>query len=155
MDVRLINPVLETMINVLSTMANVRPDVGKPSLKKDEIALGDVTGVLSMVSPQVRASLAITFTKPVIIDIVQRMLGEEIKEVDATARDLTGEMTNMVVGGAKNLFAAQGYDFDMSTPNILVGKNHTVHHQFSGKTILLPFTADSGQFFVEICFEDT
>lgn len=155
MDVRLINPVLETMINVLSTMANVRPDVGKPSLKKDEIALGDVTGILSMVSPQVRASLAITFTKPVIIDIVRRMLGEEIKEVDATARDLTGEMTNMVVGGAKNLFAAQGYDFDMSTPDILVGRNHTVHHQFSGKTILLPFFAESGQFFVEICFEDT
>jgi chemotaxis protein CheX len=154
MDVRLINPVLETMINVLSTMANVQPDVGKPSLKKDEIAMGEVTGIMRMVSPQVRASLAITFTKPVIIDIVRRMLGEDIQEIDDTARDLTGEMANMVVGGAKNLFAAQGYEFDMSTPDILVGKDHTVHHQFSGKTILLPFTAESGQFFVEICFED-
>lgn len=154
MDVRLINPVLETMINVLSTMANMQPDVGKPSLKKGEVAMGEVTGIMRMVSPQVRASLAITFTKPVIIDIVRRMLGEDIQEVDDTARDLTGEMANMVVGGAKNLFAAQGYEFDMSTPDILVGKDHTVHHHFSGKTILLPFTADSGQFFVEICFED-
>ena len=154
MDVQLINPVLETMVNVLSTMANVRPDVGKPSLKQDEIAMGEVTGIMSMVSQQVRASLAITFTKPVILDIVRRMLGEDIQEIDDTARDLTGEMANMVVGGAKNLFAAQGYDFDMSTPQILSGKDHTVHHQFSGKTILLPFTAESGQFFVEICFED-
>ena len=154
MDVRLINPVLETMVNVLSTMANVRPDVGKPSLKQNEIAMGDVTGIMSMVSPQVRASLAITFTKPVILDIVRRMLGEELQEIDDTARDLTGEMANMVVGGAKNLFAAQGYEFDMSTPSILVGKDHTIHHAFSGKTILLPFTAESGQFFVEICFED-
>lgn len=154
MDVRLINPVLETMLTVLGTMANVRPNVGKPSLKNDEIARGEVTGIMSMVSPQARASLAITFTKPVIIDIVRRMLGEEIKDIDDTARDLTGEMANMVVGGAKNLFAAQGYDFNMSSPNILSGKGHTVNHQFSGKTILLPFTADSGQFFIEICFED-
>lgn len=154
MDVRLINPVLETILNVLGTMANLKPNVGKPSLKQDEIARGEVTGIMSMVSPQARGSLAITFTRPVILDIVRRMLGEEVSEIDDTARDLTGEMANMVVGGAKHLFAAQGYDFDMSTPHILCGKDHTVHHQFAGKTILLPFTADSGQFFVEICFED-
>ena len=154
MDVRLINPVLETMVNVLSTMANVRPHVGKPSLKQDEIARGEVSGIMSMVSPQVRASLAISFTKPVILDIVRRMLGEDIHEIDDTARDLTGEMANMVVGGAKNLFAVQGYDFNMSTPQILSGKDHTIHHQFPGTTILLPFTAESGQFFVEICFEN-
>ena len=153
MDVKLINPVLETMINVLSTMANVQPDVDKPSLKQDEVARGEVTGIMSMVSPQVRGSLAITFTKPVIIDIVRRMLGEDIQEIDDTARDLTGEMANMVVGGAKNLFAAQGYDFNMSTPQILSGKDHTVHHPVSGKTILLPFTTESGQFFIEMCFE--
>jgi chemotaxis protein CheX len=154
MDVRLINPVLETMLNVLSTMADVQPDVGKPSLKQDAIAKGEVTGLMSMVSPQVRASLAISFSKPVIIEIVRRMLGEEIKEIDATAQDLTGEMANMVVGGAKNLFAAQGYDFDMSTPAILVGKDHAIHHEFVGKTILLPFTTEAGNFYVEICFED-
>ena len=86
--------------------------------------------------------------------IMANMTVEDLQEIDDTARDLTGEMANMVVGGAKNLFAAQGYDFDMSSPAVLVGKDHTVHHQFVGKTILLPFTAESGQFFVEICFED-
>lgn len=154
MDVQLIKPVVETLINVFSTMADVRPDVGKPSLKKDEIARGDVTGIMSMVSPQLRASVAITFTKPVIINLVRRMLGEEIRDINDTACDLTGELTNMVVGGAKNLFASQGYDFDMSTPSILIGKGHLVHHPFSGETILLLLTADSGQFCVEICLED-
>lgn len=155
MDVRLINPVLETMLNVLSTMANLRPTVGKPALKQDEIARGDITGIMSMQSPQVQASLAITFTQPVMIDIVRRMLGENIQELDATARDLTGELVNMVVGGVKHLYAAQGYDFAMSTPTILVGKAHQVHHPFPGKTLLLPFSAESGQFFVELCFEES
>ena len=150
----LINPVLETMVSVLSTMANLQPSIGKLRLKQNEIALGEVTGIMSMVSPKVRASLAITFTRPAILDLVKRMLGEELSEVDDTARDMAGEMTNMVVGGAKNLYAAQGYDFDMSTPSILVGENHTVHHAYPGKTIVMPFNSDSGEFFVEICFEE-
>jgi chemotaxis protein CheX len=154
MNVKLINPVLETMVSVLSTMANLQPSIGKPSLKQDEIALGEVTGMMSMVSPKVRASLAITFTRSAILDLVKRMLGEELTEVDDTARDMAGEMTNMVVGGAKNLYAAQGYDFDMSTPSILMGEKHTVHHAYSGKTIVMPFSSDSGEFFVEICFEE-
>jgi len=154
MDAKLINPVLETMVSVLSTMANVKPNLGKPKIKTDEVALGDVTGIMSMVSPKVRASLAISFSKSIIIDLVQRMLGEEITEVDDTARDMAGEMTNMVVGGAKNLYAEQGYDFDMSSPKLLLGKEHTIHHEFSGQTIVLPFSADAGEFYIEICFEE-
>ncbi len=154
MDAKLINPVLETMVNVLSTMANVKPNLGKPKIKTDEVALGDVTGIMSMVSPKVRASLAISFSKPAIIDLVKRMLGEDITEVDETAKDMAGEMTNMVVGGAKNLYAEQGFDFDMSSPKLLLGKDQPVHHEFSGKTIVLPFSAEVGEFFVELCFEE-
>jgi len=154
MDAKLINPVLETMVSVLSTMANVKPQLGKPKLKADEVALGHVTGIMSMVSPKMRASLAISFSESAIIDLVKRMLGEDITEVDDTARDMAGEMTNMVVGGAKNLYAEQGYDFDMSSPKLLLGKDHTVHHEFAGQTIVLPFSADAGEFFVEICFEE-
>jgi chemotaxis protein CheX len=154
MDVKLINPVLETMLSVLSTMANLQPNLGKPRLKQDEVSLGEVTGMMSMVSPTVRASLAITFTRDAIFELVKRMLGEELTEVDDTARDMAGEMTNMVVGGAKNLYAAQGYDFDMSSPSILIGKNHTVHHAYPGTTIVMPFSADTSEFFVEICFEE-
>lgn len=154
MDVRLVNPVLESMLKVLATMANLTPRVGKPVLKSDQQALGEVSGMMNMVSPQARASLAISFTTPVICDIVKRMLGDDITEINDSARDLTGEMTNMVVGGAKNIFAGQGYDFDMSSPHILSGKGHLITHQYKGRTILLPFTTDSGKFFIEICFEE-
>ena len=154
MDVKLINPILESMVNVLSTMANVKPSLGKPQIKTDEISQGDVTGIMSMVSPKVRASLAISFSKSAIIDLVQRMLGDKITDVDDTAKDMVGEMTNMVVGGVKNLYAEQGYDFDMSTPKLLHGKDHIIHHEFTGQTIVLPFIANAGEFYVEICFEE-
>jgi chemotaxis protein CheX len=154
MDANLINPILTTMVNVLSTMAQLQPSMGKPTLKESDAALGEVTGMMKMQSPQMNGSFSITFTAPAILDIAKRMLGEEITEVNDMAKDLAGEVTNMVVGGAKNIYVEQGYDFNMSTPNILAGKDHKVEHGCSGKTIVLPFEAGGHKFFVEMCFDE-
>jgi chemotaxis protein CheX len=154
MDVRFINPVLETMMNVLGTMAKMQPTVGKPSLKQDKQAMGEVTGLMKMESPQTRGSMAITFTRPVIFDIAKRMLGAELTDIDDIARDLTGEMANMVVGGAKNILVDKGFDFEMSLPEVLSGQSHEIKHNCDAQTIILPLKAESGDFFIEICFED-
>ena len=153
MDAKFINPVLNSMVNVLATMAQIDSEPGKPVLKTDDEARGAVTGLIALQGAQVRGSMAISFPQAVIADIVQRMLGEEITEVDETARDLTGEITNMVLGGAKNLFEQQGYDFGLSLPNVLVGVKHVVEHPYPGPKILLPFQTGAGEFYVEICFE--
>lgn len=154
MDVRYINPLLESVLNVLGTMANLQPKVGKPTIKPDNIARGEVSGMMSMQGLDARASMAISFTSPVICDIVKRMLREDISEVNDTARDLTGEIANMVVGGAKNIFINQGYDFDMSLPSVVSGKDHLIQHLFKGRTMLVPLTIEAGNFFIEICFEE-
>ena len=154
MDAKFINPVLDSMVNVLSTMAQIESEPGKPLLKTDDVARGAVTGLIALEGKQVRGSMAISFPQTVIVDIVQRMLGEEITEVDDTARDLTGEITNMVLGGAKNLFEQAGYDFGLSHPNVLVGIKHVVEHPYHGPIILLPFHTAAGEFYVEICFEE-
>lgn len=153
MNVEFINPFLEATVNVLSTMATLEAKPGKPTLKQDNVARGDVTGIIGMTSPRFKGSLSLTFTEPVILEIVKRMLGEEIQEIDETATDLAGEITNMVSGGAKKSLVEKGYDFDMAIPAIVAGKEHTVDHRFDGPKIIIPFQCDYGQFFVEVCFE--
>lgn len=153
MDTKFINPVLTSMVNVLSTMAQLQPKLGKPVLKSDNIARGIVTGIISMESEQAKGSLAITFPKPVILDIVRGMLHEEKTEVDDMAKDLTGEIANMVMGGAKGILSNQGYNFDMALPSVLSGPSHEINHFVTGPKILLPFFTETGEFYVEICFE--
>lgn len=154
MDVRFINPVLETLMNVLGIMAKMEPKVGTPCLKNNQQALGEVTGYMKMESPQVRGSMAITFSQPVIFDMAKRMLGAELTEIDDVARDLAGEMANMVVGGAKNILLEKGFDFEMSLPQVLSGQPHEIKHNCDAQVIILPFKAESGDFCIEICFED-
>lgn len=134
-------------------MGGVECQIGKPALKSDKNSRGDVTGIIGMSSSQLKGSMAISFTEAVIIDIVEKMVGEKVTGIDDTVTDMVGELTNMTTGGAKNLLAENGYDFDMATPVVVSGKQHEITHKAKGKIILIPFSTDAGQFFIELSFE--
>lgn len=153
MNVEFINPFLTSLSNVLTTMGGVECQIGKPALKSDKISRGDVTGIIGMASPQLKGSMAISFTEAVIIDIVEKMVGEKVTSIDDTVTDMVGELTNMTTGGAKNMLAENGYDFDMATPVVVSGKQHEITHKAKGKIVLIPFSTDAGQFFIELSFE--
>lgn len=152
-DVEIINPFLNSMSNVLVTMAMLDPVAGEVSLKEEDIAWGDISGVIGLSGEHFKGSMAVTFTKPVILEIAARMLGETLTEIDQTITDLVGEITNMVTGGAKNLLSQKGYDVGLATPVVITGENHKVMHQASGQKIIIPFSVEVGEFFVEVCFE--
>ena len=154
MNVEFINPFLEAMLNVLSTMAQLDAKPGKPALKEGDVSRGEVSGIIGMIGEKARGSVAISFTKPVILDIVKRMLAEEPTVINETVTDLVGELTNMVSGGAMKILGEHGYIFDMAIPAVVSGKDHLIHHRSKGKKIILPFSVDSGEFFVELCFEN-
>ncbi|ABI73180.1 MULTISPECIES: chemotaxis protein CheX [Shewanella] len=155
MNVEFINPFLVSLINVISTMATMDLKPGKPQLKNHDLAKGDVSGLIGMVGPKTRGSLSITFEQPLILEIMNKMLGEKPEFINDEVTDLVGEITNMVTGGAKNLLSEKGYDFDMATPAVVSGKNHTISHKARGKKIMMPFSHEFGNAFIEICFEDS
>ena len=154
MNIEFVTPFLSSIMNVLSTMAKLEAKPGKPAYKKNEIAKGDVTGLIGMVGNQTKGTLAITFTEPVILEITKRMLGEEETEINATVTDMVGEITNMVTGGAKNLLSEKGYSFDMAIPTVVSGIGHVINHKSKKPVIVVPFVTEAGDFFIEICFED-
>lgn len=153
MNVEFINPFLSSLVNVLSTMANTKITPGKPRLKKDEIARGDVSGLIGMISPQIKGSFSITFEASLAIELMYRMLGERPNGIDADVTDMVGEITNMVTGGAKRILADKGYDFTMATPVVVSGKDHTISHKSEGAKILMPFDSDFGKVHIEVSFD--
>ncbi len=155
MDINFINPFLSSLSNVLETMGGIKSDIGKPSIKKSNLSKGDVTGIIGMTGQNIKGSLAISFSQTVIIDIVEKMVGEKVIEIDDTVIDMVGELTNMTTGGAKNLLVEKGYDFDMATPVVVSGKEHEIVHKSEGQTILIPFNTQEGNFYIELCFNNS
>lgn len=153
MNVEFINPFISSLLNVLSTMAQTDLTPGKPKIKKTEVAVGDVSGLIGMVGPQTKGSLSITFDSELAMTIMERMLGERPEKINEEVTDMVGEITNMVAGGAKNLLGDKGYEFDMATPVVVSGKDHTITHKCEGPKLIMPFSSDFGAAHIEVCFD--
>ncbi len=154
MDQNFLNPFIESISNVLSTMAMLKADAGTPFIKEDEKAHGDVTGLMSMTGEQAKGTFAVTFSEKVILEITKRMIGEELDKIDETVTDMVGEITNMTTGGTKKLLSEKGYRFDMSIPAVISGKDHVIRHKSKAPISIVPFDTEVGSFFIEICFEE-
>jgi chemotaxis protein CheX len=152
MDVRFINPFLEGAKNVLGTMAQVELTPGKPYIKNGEEACGDVTAILGL-SGQVNGSLSVSFSYELIRAVLEKMLGEEIDEINSDVKDAVGELTNMISGDARRLLSQQGLNLKAGIPTVISGQNHTVKHITKGRVIAIPFHAGAGLVTIEIALE--
>jgi chemotaxis protein CheX len=150
MDVKYINPFLEGTVSVLKTMAMTEPIAGKPYLKKDNQAKGDVSGIIGFTG-SARGSLAISFSKAAILRIVANMVGENYSDINGDVRDAVGEITNMISGVARKNLEAQGMNIQAAIPTIISGENHAILHVLGGPSIIIPFNTNAGPFYVDIC----
>ncbi|WP_133469798.1 chemotaxis protein CheX [Paraglaciecola marina] len=152
MNAEFINPFVAALLNVLKTMAQVELVPGKPRKKTDEKAGGDVSGLIGMVGDNIQGSLSISFEESLVLEIMEKMLGEKPESIDSDVKDMVGEITNMICGGAKSDLDQKGFDFGMATPIVVSGKNHSVDHQVDGKKMVMPFSHPSGKLYLEMCF---
>ena len=151
-DILMINALLSSLFTIFATMVRVEIQAGTPVLKKDNIAKGAASGLISMKTEGASGSVALSLTLPTIRKISLGMLGEEFTSINKDATDLVGELTNMLVGGAKRIMSEKGHDFDMHTPQLLMGEGHEIVHHYAGQTVLLPILMNQDAFYIELNF---
>ena len=154
MNVEFINPFLSSLLNVMSTMAQMELTPENPKLKKNDIAMGDVSGLIGMVSKTAKGSLSITYEASLALATMQGMLGESPNEINEEITDLIGEITNMVAGGAKRMLSEIGVEFDMATPIVVSGINHTIHHKAESSVVVIPLSSPHGRAYIEFSFDE-
>jgi len=152
MDAKFINPFINATLNVLGTMASTKAEAGKPYLKKDHVASGDVSRVIGLIG-KVKGTVSVSFTEKSILAIVSNMLGEEMKELNEEIKDAVGEITNMISGQARQELEDLGRSLQAAIPSVIMGKDHTITHVTSYPVMAVPFSTSNGQFTIEVCFE--
>ncbi|HOO46208.1 MAG TPA: chemotaxis protein CheX [Deltaproteobacteria bacterium] len=153
MDVSLVNPFIDATIYVLSSLAFTNAHVGEPYLKRNNVAKGDISGVVGLTG-EASGSISVTFSKTCILKIVSKMFGEEITEIDEDVKDAVGEILNIVSGNGRKKLQEMGKTMKGAIPTIVTGKNHTITHITSASVIAIPFFTENGDFTFEVCFED-
>jgi chemotaxis protein CheX len=153
-DVAFINPFLEAVVNVLSTMAMVSATPGRPYINTRRTAQCDVTGLIG-ITGHAEGTIALSLSKGAILRIVSNMIGEEYTDLNNDIADAVGELTNMISGQARQNLSTMGLNFRASTPSVVIGKGLRVAHPASGPILAIPFTTADGDLVVEICFVRT
>jgi chemotaxis protein CheX len=153
MDVRYINPFIEATVHVLKTMAFTTAKVGKPYLKKDEVARGDVSGIIGLAG-DVKGSISVSFKKECILFIVSNMFGETMTVLNDEVKDAAGEISNMISGQARQKLELIGRNLQAAIPIVIMGRDHTISHITKDKIVAIPFMTDNGEFTIEVSFEE-
>ena len=151
-DAEIAKPFIQATKHVLSTMAMLDPTPGKPYVKKNNTAAGDVSAVVGLTGDK-HGSISISFSKACAVAIVKNMLGDDIQDIMQDAKDAVGEITNMISGQARAGLAQMGLAMQASTPTVIFGDNHTISHVSSGPVVAIPFSTAHGDFTVEFCFQ--
>jgi chemotaxis protein CheX len=153
MDVALVNPFIQATLHVLSSMASTKATAGKPYLKKDSFAKGDVSGIVGL-SGEARGTLSVSFSEESILSIVSKMFGEPVKEINDEVTDAVGEILNIVSGQARQKLESMGRILKGAIPTVITGKNHSITHITKQSIIAIPFDTENGHFTIEVCIED-
>lgn len=151
MDVRLINPFLAAAMHVLKTMAGIDARPGKPFLKKDDLAVGDISAIIG-ITGAVRGSMALVFTENCIKEIASNLLGEVFTQLNHEVTDAVGELTNMICGDARRRLSEEGFSLQAGIPTIVAGKSHSILHVTDGPRLAVPFQTQAGTFMLEVAF---
>lgn len=153
MNVEYINPFIEATLNVLKTMSRTEAMPGKPYLKKDQKALGDVSAVIGLTG-EANGTISISFPEQSIAAVVSRMFGEPVSELEGELADAVGEISNMISGQARQQLEKTGKLLHGSIPSVIVGKNHQISHFTTYPVIAVPFETPEGGFTIEVCIEE-
>ncbi len=151
MDANLVNPFIEATLNVLETTASTQAKAGMPFVKKDNKALGAITGIIDL-SGEFKATIALSFNKESILAIVSKMFGEELTELNDEIKDAVGEISNMISGQVTNNIVQLGDSLKAKLSTVILEENHSIPHIGGFPVVAFPFNTESGAFTLEMCF---
>ncbi len=155
MDVKYINPFIESTINCIEMMTGHSPQREQPFVKEGDMSHGDITGMIGFAAQNITGSVAVTFPRESALSIYNDMTGESVSVINREVQDSVGELANIIAGGAKSILAEQGLSYHISIPTVIVGKNHHIQHRSNTPVVVIPFSFNNMRIVVEVAMRLT
>ncbi len=158
-DVQLLNPFIAATLDCLTQMGGLQPERKRLFIKNDPTMHGEITGIIGL-SNGLTGSCSVSFPLALAKHIVGKFLGESPDQLsEEMINDGIGEVANMVAGGAKRQFIANGHRFDISTPTVISGGRPTALHNPVGVMSIAcefsPWPQAPETFLIEVALKPT
>ncbi len=149
MDVKYINPFIESLLVNLEKVAALKAEKQELGVAKEAKTTADISGIIGL-GGEIVGSAVLSFPKSIALSVASAMFMDELKDINDDVKDAIGEFTNIVIGNARNQLVNAGMNVTISTPTIIVGRDHVISHPHSIPFIIVPFRTTLGEFQVNI-----
>lgn len=155
MDVRYINPFIDAVTNVFTTMLDLQPQrlPLKLSSKAEEPASGESLSSIIGISGQIHGVVALRFPPETVMQFAARLLGSECTTVNEEVIDAAAELANMVAGNAKAQFDFEP-PLDLGLPTVVQGAGYRLKYPSGSTWLQVPFKSDAGNFLMEVSYAE-
>lgn len=152
MDIRYVNPFIESFASVMPQLGFCSVTKGNLSAKSRELVSSGViiiVGIVGSIKGNVVYVIDMENAKKI---ASQMMMGMPVSELGEMEKSALSELTNMLTATAATFFSQLDIPIDISTPTLLHGNNVTVEMS-STKVLCVQLMADSIPVDINISFE--
>ena len=144
-----VNPLITATRTVFEMMLGCTPNRTGMVLKETMAPKHDLIAIIG-VAGNAAGTIVLSLSRSAALEVLNRMVGIEVSEIDSDVCDAVGELTNMIAGSAKAQL--ERLQLSISIPNIISGKDHTVHYPSNVTPICIIFDSEIGPFAIEVGF---
>lgn len=153
MDVKYINPFVQSFTSVMPQLGFQEVNKGELSVKgKDLIYSGVViiVGIVGTIKGNVVYCIDIENAKKIASTM---MMGMPVNNFDEIAQSALSELSNMLTANAATCFEATGINIDISTPTLIQGTNISLKMS-SNQVLCIQVITDGIPVDINIAFEE-
>ena len=153
MDVRHVNPFIESFTTVMPQLGFGNIQRGNLSVKGQELTYSGViiiVGIVGAIKGNVVYCIGMEAAKKIASTM---MMGMPVDTLDEMSRSALSELTNMLTANAATSFFNAGITMDISTPTLLYGENISVKMS-SNQGLCIQLLADEYPIEINIAFEN-
>jgi chemotaxis protein CheX len=149
-DVSYVNPFVESVGSVFTTMLGVRPQRQAVRISNGGVNGPRLTSLIG-ISGRMHGCVALCFPPETALKLASKMLGTEITEVNSEVIDAISELVNIVAGSAKAKFDADP-PLQLGLPTVVEGATYHVKYPSKSVWLEVPFSSDAGDFSMEVTY---
>jgi chemotaxis protein CheX len=152
MNVEILKPFVEGAAEVLEF--EIKTDVAKGalSLQKSALTTDEVTVLISLIGA-VEGIVLFCMTQKVALNLVSKILEQEVTEFDSLAQSGIAELGNVITGRSTVKLSQAGYQVDISPPTVIKGKGIAVS-TLDFSRIIVPLTTSLGAMEVHLAVRE-
>ncbi len=150
--VELIGPFVEAAARVIQQECGEAVSRGQLHRVRSPQTSNEVSALIA-ITGGVAGLVIYSLSEVTALGFASRMIGEEVKELDALAQSAIGELANMITGQAGIALERNGYPSDMSPPILLIGKGSTIA-TLNLTRLVVPLVVSFGEFAIDIAVKE-